>query len=61
MNEVKRASAKFEETIKLLEHRFSSGINIDNVDSFRHFASAWYDLGYAVGQFNKNEEENTNA
>lgn len=50
MNEIELAAEKFEKTISILERRFEDGITIDSVDSFRHFASAWYELGYHVGK-----------
>lgn len=44
------ASDKFECKINNLEQLFEKGKKIDSIESFRHHAAVWYELGYAVGK-----------
>lgn len=43
-------SDKFECKIQNLERLFHKGKTIDSIESFRHHAAVWYELGYTVGK-----------
>lgn len=50
LEEIRNASDKIECKIQNLEQLFSNGKTIDSIESFRHHASVWYELGYTVGK-----------
>lgn len=50
LEEIHNASDKFVFKTKSLEQLFEKGKTIDSIESFRHHASVWYELGYTVGK-----------
>lgn len=48
--DLQKSSEKFECKIQNLEQLFEKGKTIDSIESFRHHASVWYELGYTVGK-----------
>ena len=48
--DLQKASEKFECKIQNLEQLFEKGKTIDSIESFRHHAAVWYELGYTVGK-----------
>lgn len=57
MKEVEQAANEHDMTVKQLEKQFKDGHVIESVESFRHYASAWYELGYAVGRYEKSDSD----
>lgn len=64
LEEIHIASDKFVFKTKSLEQLFEKGKTIDSIESFRHHASIWYELGYTVGKLegesNGNRIQTTN-
>jgi len=50
LEEIRKASDKFEHKAQHLKQLFNKGKTIDSIESFRHHASVWYELGYTVGK-----------
>ncbi len=50
MNGITEAAERFESKVNQLESLFADGTPVNNLDSFKYYAAAWYKLGYEVGK-----------
>lgn len=53
MEKVEKVAQKHDKAVNELIYLFKNGKVINDIEQFRHYARHWYNLGYAVGNYEK--------